>query len=544
MKDFIDAELAAQQDLSAVQRFARLADTEAFAPGARHRDRIPLTRPRPGEQYAFEVDLDACSGCKSCVTACHNLNGLDAGESWRAVGELQGGSTAAPYLQSVTTACHHCVEPACMTGCPALAYEKDPATGIVRHLDDQCIGCQYCVFMCPYEVPRFSHELGIVRKCDMCHDRLAADEAPACVQACPTAAISITLTTEAAVVADSEAGAFLPGAPDPRLTFPSTRYVSQRPQPANALPADYFAARPERAHPPLVAMLVLTQLSVGTFAVEELLRALTPASASASAAAAAFRATVALVLGLAAIGVSVLHLGRPLLAWKAVLGLRRSWLSREIMAFGAFAGLALLHATALALGDRLGLPESPALGALVVATGALGVYASVMVYAATRRACWHPLPTALRFFSTAAILGLATSLVLSHIAAWLLPGASASAGPALATALAVTSALKLAWEASLLRHVRDRQHGPRRRTATLLLGELHRVTGARFLCGFAGGVALPSLYAAVHDGPAVGPAFLTVVAVATVALCLIAELAERHLFFVAASAPAMPGGLP
>ena len=31
-------------------------------------DLIPLTAPEPGEQYAFQVDLDACTGCKACVT--------------------------------------------------------------------------------------------------------------------------------------------------------------------------------------------------------------------------------------------------------------------------------------------------------------------------------------------------------------------------------------------------------------------------------------------------------------------------------------------
>ena len=42
----------------------------------------------------------------------------------------------------------------CLNGCPVLAYEKDPVTGIVRHLDDQCIGCQYCMLKCPYDVPQ------------------------------------------------------------------------------------------------------------------------------------------------------------------------------------------------------------------------------------------------------------------------------------------------------------------------------------------------------------------------------------------------------
>src|SRR5205085_3191577 len=144
----------------------------------------PLAAPGPGEQYAFEVDLDACTGCKSCVVACHALNGLDEDESWRSVGLLQGARTAA-FQQTVTTACHHCVDPACLTGCPVDAYEKDVQTGIVRHLDDQCIGCQYCVLKCPYDVPKYNARLGIVRKCDLCSSRLSAHEAPACAQACP-----------------------------------------------------------------------------------------------------------------------------------------------------------------------------------------------------------------------------------------------------------------------------------------------------------------------------------------------------------------------
>ena len=48
---------------------------------------------------------------------------------------------------------------------------------VVRHLDDQGIGCSYCIMKCPYDVPKFSERLGIVRKCDMCANRLAAGEA-------------------------------------------------------------------------------------------------------------------------------------------------------------------------------------------------------------------------------------------------------------------------------------------------------------------------------------------------------------------------------
>ena len=238
---FIDTLLAEQNKTTAVQRFAQRHEnvSEPLLSG-HYRDLIPLSKPEPGEQYAFEVDLDACSGCKACVAACHNLNGLDESEQWRGVGLLHGCSEQLPILQHVTTACHHCIDPACLTGCPVLAYDKDPTTGIVRHLDDQCIGCQYCVFMCPYDVPQYSPSKGIVRKCDMCHDRLAVGEAPACVQSCPNGAIRIRTVSIETVIEESESNQFLPAAPEPGITLPTTNYKSEKSFPRNLLPADYF----------------------------------------------------------------------------------------------------------------------------------------------------------------------------------------------------------------------------------------------------------------------------------------------------------------
>ena len=218
--------LAEQSDMTAVERFSARHDAEVVpSRSGFYRDLIPLARPRPGQQYGFEVDLDSCTGCKACVTACHSLNGLDDDESWRSVGLLHGGTTALPLQQTVTTACHHCLDPACLTGCPVDAYEKDPVTGIVSHLDDQCIGCGYCTLTCPYEVPRFNASRGIVRKCDMCRGRLEVGEAPACVQACPTAAIRISLVDTAALAAEAMTGGQLvPGAPPSAITLPTTVY--------------------------------------------------------------------------------------------------------------------------------------------------------------------------------------------------------------------------------------------------------------------------------------------------------------------------------
>src|SRR5690606_25578319 len=134
-RTLIDELLAEQQRLTAVERFSRLHETNGLPAQARYyRDLIPQTKPQPGQQYAFEVDLDRCSGCKACVTACPSLNGLVETERWRSVGLLISDDWRTPHMQTITTACHHCVEPGCLEGCPVLAYDKDPATGIVRHL--------------------------------------------------------------------------------------------------------------------------------------------------------------------------------------------------------------------------------------------------------------------------------------------------------------------------------------------------------------------------------------------------------------------------
>src|SRR5262249_481299 len=177
--------------------------------------------PGPGAQYAFEVDLDRCSGCKACVAACHNLNGLDEGESWREVGLVIGGRPRLPILQHVTPACHTCLDPACLNACPVDAYEKDPVTGIVRHLDDQCFGCRYCTLACPYDAPKFHAGKGIVRKCDMCSDRLAVGEAPAGVQACPHEAIVIRGVDRTGGFGRAKAGPLPARGPGPVTPLPA-----------------------------------------------------------------------------------------------------------------------------------------------------------------------------------------------------------------------------------------------------------------------------------------------------------------------------------
>jgi DMSO reductase anchor subunit len=261
------------------------------------------------------------------------------------------------------------------------------------------------VFTCPYEVPQYSAKKGIVRKCDMCAGRLSEGEAPACVQACPNEAISIRIVDKTSVVEDAQGDAFLPGVPSPGITVPTTHYKTDDVFPRNMLPADFYAVRPSHQHLPLVVMLVLTQLSVGAFCVNQTLPLWL--SDATLAVLRPFHSVLALALGVLAMVASTIHLGRPQYAWRAFIGLKTSWLSREIIAFGVFAVMAALYALVLYLGRW---PAMESLGRATALTGAGAVFCSVMLYHVTQRKWWSAGRTGFKFALTAAGLGWAAIL--------------------------------------------------------------------------------------------------------------------------------------
>ena len=263
-------DLALSQSQSAVEEFA-IKEQSIQKPNRKdsfYLSLIPSSFPEKGEQYAFEVDVDRCSSCKACVSACHHMNGLSQDESWRRVQQWFGENETTSWVHTVTSACHHCVNAECMNGCPVGAYEKSPFTGIVKHLDDQCIGCEYCIWKCPYEVPRYHEQHGVVRKCDMCSDRLANHQEPACVQACPHDAIRIGIADQDLLFNEltsrRENGSGLyPGAAPSSITLPTTTYRSKRSQKAvhwTPYQPSLISAKP---HWPLIHMLIMTQWGIG-----------------------------------------------------------------------------------------------------------------------------------------------------------------------------------------------------------------------------------------------------------------------------------------
>lgn len=529
-KTLIDELLKEQRSLTAVSRFSRFHEESKFPLQHKYyRDLIPLSAPAVDEQYAFEVDLDQCSGCKGCVTACHSLNGLDDGEAWRDVGQLAGGNNGHAFQQTVTTACHHCVDPGCMNGCPVLAYEKDPVTGIVRHLDDQCIGCQYCVMKCPYDVPKYSERLGIVRKCDMCSQRLSEGEAPACVQACPNQAIKITVVASEEITARyrelagelsefDRNNSFLPGTPAPDYTLPTTRYRTSRPRVTALRAADESALKPEQPHWPLVFLLVFSQASVGLLAA-----ASNPMLDGRGVTMPALVASLAFMGG--ALGLASFHLGRPLKAWRVFLGWRKSWFSREAIAFGGYMNT-LAVAVCLAVFGWGSLFNMVLPVALFLGTASL--FCSVMLYVDTRREFWSGYHTGLRFLGTTVLLGFVGGLMFT----------SGDAVISKSSLVAITglSLTKILLEATVMVHARAGEWTPLKRTARLIIGPLRKVAGFRCFALGLGGVLFPLL------GLIGMVAVSSDLAIVVFAVLLAGELAERSLFFTAVSPTQMPGG--
>jgi anaerobic dimethyl sulfoxide reductase subunit B (iron-sulfur subunit) len=150
------------------------------------------------KRLAFHLDMNACTGCKTCMIACIDKNDLADGVLYRRVSEYTGGdwirNADGTYEQNVfsyylSISCNHCENPICVRSCPTTAMYKDE-NGIVSVNPEKCVGCRYCEWGCPYSAPQFNAELGIMTKCDFCRDYLDLGKPPACVAACPTRALT------------------------------------------------------------------------------------------------------------------------------------------------------------------------------------------------------------------------------------------------------------------------------------------------------------------------------------------------------------------
>ena len=156
----------------------------------------------PNEYAAMLYDATVCVGCNACTNACRQWNKTtpepDARGVYDAPRELSADTWTMIQLYQgdkeysfVKRQCMHCVDPACVSGCPVHALQKTSA-GPVTYDQDRCIGCRYCMYACPFHVPRFEWETAqspVIAKCTLCADRIQDGLGTACAERCPTSAL-------------------------------------------------------------------------------------------------------------------------------------------------------------------------------------------------------------------------------------------------------------------------------------------------------------------------------------------------------------------
>ena len=156
------------------------------------------------DHYAMLYDATICIGCNACTNACRQWNGTDPETDARLLYDAPKELSADTYTliqlyegqneySFVKRQCMHCVDPACVSGCPVHALQKTK-DGPVIYDQDRCIGCRYCQYTCPFHVPRFEWDVArfpVITKCHFCYESriLKGIGGPACADRCPTGAL-------------------------------------------------------------------------------------------------------------------------------------------------------------------------------------------------------------------------------------------------------------------------------------------------------------------------------------------------------------------
>lgn len=252
-----------------------------------------------------------------------------------------------------------------MYSCPALAYERDVVTGAVLIRTELCIGCKYCSWACPYGAPRFEPDNGVMGKCTFCSHRLSDGLAPACAALCPTGALDYAELPAELLSAELEGFPQTDLGPSIRILPRTGRTGQPEDPPTESGSFEPGAEMPdEMREEPTIGLSSEWSLAGFTFLLALLFALLSAGVVGTLRVPAPLYVAVA---GVAAL-LSLAHLGRPTRAWRAILNLRRSPVSREVLGFGALGTLGTLS---------LALPA----GEVATGAGWLGLGAGLLALA-------------------------------------------------------------------------------------------------------------------------------------------------------------------
>ncbi len=147
----------------------------------------------------IKVRVERCLACERCRTACF----IEHSKSKTLLGAITEEPRPWTNLQvkkigvvAVPTNCRQCAAAVCMAICPTGAMHRDGPGEPVIVDDSLCVGCESCVIICPYGVPRMTADHAHVEKCDQCVERVKQGMEPACVEACPTNCLEFVIQGE------------------------------------------------------------------------------------------------------------------------------------------------------------------------------------------------------------------------------------------------------------------------------------------------------------------------------------------------------------
>ncbi len=143
---------------------------------------------------AIMVIVERCLACKSCEIACaiaHSKSCVVEEAITESPRPQKRVTVEAAGQYAVPMQCRHCEDAPCILVCPTTAIYRPQVDGPVLIDKDKCIGCKYCLMVCPFGVIELSNDGKVMVKCDLCIERTKAGQEPACVEACPTKALKL-----------------------------------------------------------------------------------------------------------------------------------------------------------------------------------------------------------------------------------------------------------------------------------------------------------------------------------------------------------------
>ena len=169
---------------------------------------IPTGRLLDGRPRTILFDAAKCIGCRQCVQACKDWNDHPRTTLYELT-STNWITMEPPVLEGLSpiwgrNSCMHCEFPMCAAVCPVEAITKYDEGPVVIN-QETCIGCEYCIYACPWGVIARDDITHKASKCTMCSDRVSENKNPFCVQACPVQALDFGFQDEISAKAKQRA---------------------------------------------------------------------------------------------------------------------------------------------------------------------------------------------------------------------------------------------------------------------------------------------------------------------------------------------------